>query len=344
MTANSTGSARQTRRRGRGSENSARAAERNRAAPGGFPSRPPDERRRRSVRRRRPGLYFDSFGAARPKASVDVCICTYRRPQLAEALWSVAGQRHIDDLELRVIVVDNDDTPSARTLAETTAAEAGLTLTYLHAPGAQHLDRPQRLPGRGAGGLDRLPGRRRDRRAAVAVAARGRRALRRLGRRAGAGPGDLPARGQGLGAPGRLPFLRRDLGARGHPDRPHVQRAGPARRDRPAAFRAWPSAEPAGRTSISSTASTTAAAASASRPRPGSRTRCRRRANSSAGSRSDGSASARPTPNASCRGRAPRSDRALAVLTASAKAASTPPPRSPPCRSRCCGSRRRSGR
>ena len=79
-------------------------------------------------------MYFDSFGAARPKASVDVCICTYRRPQLAEALWSVAEQRHIDDLELRVIVADNDETPSARTLAETTAAAAGLTLTYLHAP------------------------------------------------------------------------------------------------------------------------------------------------------------------------------------------------------------------
>jgi len=79
-------------------------------------------------------LYFDSFGAARPKAAVDVCICTFRRPQLARALSSIAEQRNIDDIELRVIVVDNDETPSARALAESTAAAAGLKLTYLHAP------------------------------------------------------------------------------------------------------------------------------------------------------------------------------------------------------------------
>lgn len=79
-------------------------------------------------------LYFDSLGAARPKVTVDVCVCTYRRPQLAQALWSVAEQRDTDDIELRVIVADNDETPSARTLAEATAAAAGLKLTYLHAP------------------------------------------------------------------------------------------------------------------------------------------------------------------------------------------------------------------
>jgi succinoglycan biosynthesis protein ExoM len=79
-------------------------------------------------------LYFDSFGAARPKATVDICICTFRRPQLAAALGSIARQRNIDGVELRVIVADNDETPSARALVETTAAAAGLQLTYLHAP------------------------------------------------------------------------------------------------------------------------------------------------------------------------------------------------------------------
>lgn len=79
-------------------------------------------------------MYFDSFGGARAKVTVDVCICTYKRPQLAKALWSVAEQRNIGDLEIRVIVADNDETPSGRSMAETVAAEAGLQLTYLHAP------------------------------------------------------------------------------------------------------------------------------------------------------------------------------------------------------------------
>ena len=110
-------------------------AERNRAAPGGFPSRPLGGGAGGAVvRRGGRALYFDSFGAARPRTTVDICICTFRRPQLAKTLWSIAEQRHIDDIELRIIVADNDETPSARTLAETTAAAAGLTLTYLHAP------------------------------------------------------------------------------------------------------------------------------------------------------------------------------------------------------------------
>ncbi len=79
-------------------------------------------------------MYCDVFRAAQAKASVDVCICTYRRPQLAQALQSVASQRHIEDVELRVVVADNDSQPSARQLAEETASALGLKLTYVHAP------------------------------------------------------------------------------------------------------------------------------------------------------------------------------------------------------------------
>lgn len=66
--------------------------------------------------------------------TVDVVICTYRRPSLAATLRSVAAQALPARCVVRVIVADNDDTPSARALAEQTAAECSLALTYIHAP------------------------------------------------------------------------------------------------------------------------------------------------------------------------------------------------------------------
>jgi succinoglycan biosynthesis protein ExoM len=69
-----------------------------------------------------------------PATSVDVCICTYRRPQLAETLRSLAAQRGLGAVAMRVVVADNDDAPTARALAIETATALGLELAYLHAP------------------------------------------------------------------------------------------------------------------------------------------------------------------------------------------------------------------
>lgn len=66
--------------------------------------------------------------------AIDLCICTFRRPHIAETLRSVARLALEPDWRVRVIVADNDDTPSARALVEQTAAESGLAVTYLHAP------------------------------------------------------------------------------------------------------------------------------------------------------------------------------------------------------------------
>lgn len=66
--------------------------------------------------------------------TVDVAICTFRRPSVTRALASVAEQSLSDDLSLRVIVADNDDTPSARGGVEAVARALGLRLTYVHAP------------------------------------------------------------------------------------------------------------------------------------------------------------------------------------------------------------------
>lgn len=68
-------------------------------------------------------------------ASVDICICTFRRPFLAETLRSVAGMG-TGGHDIRVIIADNDHEPTARDLVE--AAEAGFPfpITYLHRPAA----------------------------------------------------------------------------------------------------------------------------------------------------------------------------------------------------------------
>ena len=60
-----------------------------------------------------------------------VCVCTFRRAHLTETLRSLGAQTREAD---RVVVIDNDDAPSARERAEAAAAEAGLTLSYVHAP------------------------------------------------------------------------------------------------------------------------------------------------------------------------------------------------------------------
>jgi succinoglycan biosynthesis protein ExoM len=67
-------------------------------------------------------------------ADIDICVCTYRRPQLADTLRSLAGLALAPGRKIRVIVADNDDTPSAKNLAEQTASNSGLSLSYVHAP------------------------------------------------------------------------------------------------------------------------------------------------------------------------------------------------------------------
>ncbi len=67
-------------------------------------------------------------------ALFDICICTFRRTQLAETLQSIARLHVPSGWQIRVIIADNDDTPSAQQLVQTMAQETGLNITYLHAP------------------------------------------------------------------------------------------------------------------------------------------------------------------------------------------------------------------
>lgn len=64
---------------------------------------------------------------------IDICVCTFRRPQLAATLRSLAGLEVPKDTEVRILVADNDTGPSAQTLVEE-QSEAGLPVYYVHAP------------------------------------------------------------------------------------------------------------------------------------------------------------------------------------------------------------------
>lgn len=67
--------------------------------------------------------------------SVDICVCTFRRASLADALISLARMT-LGDIAVRVIVADNDGVPSARTLVELLGTQMPFAVTYLHCPAA----------------------------------------------------------------------------------------------------------------------------------------------------------------------------------------------------------------
>jgi succinoglycan biosynthesis protein ExoM len=65
---------------------------------------------------------------------IDICICTYRRPELEAALLSVAAMRRPEGARIRVIVADNDDVPSARDRVYRLAARLPFEVSYVHCP------------------------------------------------------------------------------------------------------------------------------------------------------------------------------------------------------------------
>ncbi len=79
----------------------------------------------------------DAVGAAvRVRERIDVCICTFRRPSIADAMESVASQALPDGIGVRIIVADNDDRPTARDLVLATAERLRADVRYVHAPAA----------------------------------------------------------------------------------------------------------------------------------------------------------------------------------------------------------------
>jgi succinoglycan biosynthesis protein ExoM len=66
-------------------------------------------------------------------ASVDICICTFRRTFLAETLKSIARLEQGGHV-ITVIIADNDAVPSARDLVDEMRQQVPFPISYLHAP------------------------------------------------------------------------------------------------------------------------------------------------------------------------------------------------------------------
>ena len=65
---------------------------------------------------------------------VDVCVCTFRRESVVDLIASLARLELPQGVSLRVVVADNDETPSARGRVEAALAQYKLDGVYLHAP------------------------------------------------------------------------------------------------------------------------------------------------------------------------------------------------------------------
>jgi succinoglycan biosynthesis protein ExoM len=65
--------------------------------------------------------------------SVDICICTFRRAFLGETLRSLA-KLSVESVAVRVIIADNDLTPSAEALVSVAQQELAWPIVYVHAP------------------------------------------------------------------------------------------------------------------------------------------------------------------------------------------------------------------
>ena len=69
------------------------------------------------------------------RRSVDICICTFRRDTVVETIKSLSQLRLSEALDVKVIVCDNDDKPSAKRLIQHIADQVALPIRYIHIPG-----------------------------------------------------------------------------------------------------------------------------------------------------------------------------------------------------------------
>lgn len=65
---------------------------------------------------------------------ISICICTYKRPQIVETLASVRNIEIYKGYKIEIIVVDNDELPSAKNLVTSYAKNLPFPLNYIHAP------------------------------------------------------------------------------------------------------------------------------------------------------------------------------------------------------------------
>ncbi|WP_299842411.1 glycosyltransferase family 2 protein [uncultured Paracoccus sp.] len=65
---------------------------------------------------------------------IDILMCTFRRPAVAEAIATLAALRLPPDSDVRLVIADNDDTDSARQVVAEAAQALPYPCLYIHAP------------------------------------------------------------------------------------------------------------------------------------------------------------------------------------------------------------------
>lgn len=68
------------------------------------------------------------------RKQIDIAVCTFRRPELAETLHSLALITVPADVDIRVIVADNDTTRSAEALVNQMRPTMPFEILYVHCP------------------------------------------------------------------------------------------------------------------------------------------------------------------------------------------------------------------
>lgn len=66
--------------------------------------------------------------------TIDVAVCTYRRSTLEQTLHSVAALTRPAGAAIRIIVADNDETPSAKVCVDALRGAIPYQITYVHCP------------------------------------------------------------------------------------------------------------------------------------------------------------------------------------------------------------------
>jgi succinoglycan biosynthesis protein ExoM len=70
-----------------------------------------------------------------PKTTeIDICICTFRRAEIADTLRSLAAMEMPAGYRIGVVIADNDDTPTAEPIVAALAAELSIPIRYIHCP------------------------------------------------------------------------------------------------------------------------------------------------------------------------------------------------------------------
>ncbi len=68
-----------------------------------------------------------------PDSQIEICVCTFRRAELADALASLVAQVVPSDLRYSILVIDNDTRPSAEAQVKA-ASDGSVPIRYLHCP------------------------------------------------------------------------------------------------------------------------------------------------------------------------------------------------------------------